>query len=401
MTPIEMNRRTALKSIAGASGVAMSSLGTLPSFAIDKPAAKVRAPKNLVIIVNVLGYNKRTFYPEGENLDKSPLLSRLSEHHGDLTMFRGMRQPSVLGGHGGDKGLLTCNYNQPNGQYISLDQFIGERIEQHTRFKTVHLGEKTLVWGKNSRPLGTMMGSPKNAFDRLFSTTPTDKLNRELEAIRIARQGISSSKETDDAYEKALDEREEELLVELDWAVRPVPRVKFDTQLHLDDFGRNKLSPFAQQLELIRLSMQHQRGQIFVSTPPHIDRTKLGVKGGYHTLGHRSITNQQEFEDMLTVEQHLMDGFSDFVTNLKNDGTLDDTIVLFMGAYSSPGVHRRENLPIVLAGGGFRHQGLIDCHRNGALQHPLSHLYVSIIHQMGLDIDQFGPDRGNIDKLIA
>ena len=164
--------------------------------------------------------------------------------------------------------------------------------------------------------------------------------------------------------------------MELDWAVRPVPSVKFDTELHLDDFGGQRLSPFAQQLELIQLGMKHQRGQVFVATPPNIDRTKLGVNSGYHTLGHRAAAHQKEFEDMLKVEQYLMDAFSDFVTNLKNDGSLDDTIVLFMGAYSNLGSHRRESLPVVLAGSGFRHQGLIDCVRNGALQHPLSHLYV-------------------------
>ena len=113
MSPIKMNRRTALKSIAGASGIALGSLGSVPSLAVEK-TSKVRAAKNLVLIVNVLGYNKRTFYPPGDDLDKSPLLSRLSKHHGRLTMFRGMRQPSIIGGHGGDKGMLTCNYNQPN-----------------------------------------------------------------------------------------------------------------------------------------------------------------------------------------------------------------------------------------------------------------------------------------------
>ena len=53
-----------------------------------------------------------------------------------------------------------------------------------------------------------------------------------------------------------------------------------------------------------------------------------------------------------------------------------------MGAFSSPGGHSREYLPTILAGGGFNHQGLIECKEGDTMRYPLSHLYVSILNQM-------------------
>lgn len=402
MSLFEMNRRTALKSIAGAGVMGgLNPLGTLPGIAAG---IKPKSPKNLVIIVNVLGFNQKTFYPQGDDLNRSPLLSRLNEHHSDMTIFRDMRQPSIRGGHGSDKGILTCNVAQPDGQYVSIDQFIGDRVTQTTRHKTVHFGDSRLVWGRNSRPVNTLHGKePKRNFDYLFSQTSSDQLNRELSGLRVALKRQSRTQLATDPYASALKEREEQLLIELDWATRPVPSVEFDTQLHLGDYdGRSKLSPFAQQLELIRLGMAKQRGQIFVATPPNIDRTAIpGVAGGYHSIGHRSLTSTAEFDEMLLLEQHLMDQFSGFLTSLKESRTLDDTIVLFLGAYSSPGTHRREYIPAILAGGGFNHQGIVDCVKGETLLHPLSHLYVSIMHAMGLDLDAFATHRGDVDRLLS
>lgn len=93
--------------------------------------------------------------------------------------------------------------------------------------------------------------------------------------------------------------------------------------------------------------------------------------------------------------------FADFLTALKENGQWDDTIVLFMGGFSNPGAHSRQYLPSVLAGGGLRHQGLLECKLGGRLEHTLSELYVSICHQMGVDVGEFAAAKGDLDKLIA
>ena len=53
-----------------------------------------------------------------------------------------------------------------------------------------------------------------------------------------------------------------------------------------------------------------------------------------------------------------------------------------------------------MAGGGFQHQGVIESREKETIRHPLSHLYVSILHQMGIDIDEFSGNQGNLDQFL-
>ncbi|MBM82081.1 MAG: hypothetical protein CMJ78_16040 [Planctomycetaceae bacterium] len=54
------------------------------------------------------------------------------------------------------------------------------------------MGDKSLVWGKNSRSLNTLNErGPGYAFNHLFSSTPTDKLERELQGFGRTRTGTS------------------------------------------------------------------------------------------------------------------------------------------------------------------------------------------------------------------
>jgi hypothetical protein len=65
-----------------------------------------------------------------------------------------------------------------------------------------------------------------------------------------------------------------------------------------------------------------------------------------------------------------------------------------MGSANS---HSNVNLPVLLAGGGFRHgQHLaFDTENN----YPLSNLYVSMLQRLGLPIDKFSSGTGTIRGL--
>lgn len=393
-----IRRRTLLKSVAGMG--ALGALEHMPLFAAPQVVAGNKR-KNLVIIVNMLGYNQHTYLPDGEDLDRSPLLSRLSVHYPKLTAFRNIMQPEIVRGHNGGRGILTCNTNQRNGPYISLDQLACEHLQQSTRYKSVHLGDKTIVWNKNSRAVPTLYeAGPEKCFEHLFGDTDTVQLEKKLHSLQAMREALPKKGRAD--YVASLAEHEQTLITDLEWAKKPIPDVTFDPKLNLTDHhGRGVLDPVEQQLELIRLGIKHRRGQVFVASPPFVDKTDYGLDLGYHELGHRAHLQKAIYDDMLKLEQHLFDCFANFLTDLQTDDLLDDTIVLFMGAFSSPGGHSREYLPTVLAGGGFKHQGVIECREGDSIRHPLSHLYVSILHQMGIDLDEFAGNRGNLDRLLA
>ena len=73
-----MHRRDVLRSLVGVGSLgAMGPLDVLA--AAGSPATKmpVASAKNLVVVVNMLGYNQHTFNPEADDLNYSPLLAQL------------------------------------------------------------------------------------------------------------------------------------------------------------------------------------------------------------------------------------------------------------------------------------------------------------------------------------
>ena len=115
-----MQRRDLLKYLAGVGTVAgLSPLSALAdrnnseskatvSRADTSRIAPVTSAKNLVIVVNMLGYNQHTFNPQADDLNSSPLLAHLKDHHGDLTVFKGIMQPEIVRGHNGGRGGGGC-----------------------------------------------------------------------------------------------------------------------------------------------------------------------------------------------------------------------------------------------------------------------------------------------------
>jgi len=67
---------------------------------------------------------------------------------------------------------------------------------------------------------------------------------------------------------------------------------------------------------------------------------------------------------------------------------LDSTAVLFGSNLGNASSHDWHNLPIMVAGGGFRHQGYVahDSQNNT----PLANLFVAMAQHMGVEIDRFG-----------
>ena len=69
-------------------------------------------------------------------------------------------------------------------------------------------------------------------------------------------------------------------------------------------------------------------------------------------------------------------------------------MVLFGSNLGNASSHDNKNLPILLAGGGFKHgQHLaFDPQKNP----PLCNLYVQLLHRLGQDVNTFGSSSGTI-----
>ena len=78
---------------------------------------------------------------------------------------------------------------------------------------------------------------------------------------------------------------------------------------------------------------------------------------------------------------------------------LDHTMVLYGSNLGDANVHNCTNLPVLLAGGGFKHgQHLaFDTVQNK----PLCNLFVSMLQRMGVETDSFGSNAGTLNELKA
>lgn len=76
---------------------------------------------------------------------------------------------------------------------------------------------------------------------------------------------------------------------------------------------------------------------------------------------------------------------------------LNRTMVLYGTCMGSANAHSNVNLPVLLAGGGFRHAGLLefDVKKN----YPLPNFFVTMLQRLGLEIDRFASSTGTLRGL--
>ena len=100
---------------------------------------------------------------------------------------------------------------------------------------------------------------------------------------------------------------------------------------------------------------------------------------------------------MRAKEEGQFDALAGFLGALadatEDDQTLlDRTMVLYGTCMGSANSHSNSNLPVLLAGGGFRHgRHLAFDARNNE---PLANLYVSMLQRLGIEAEEFSTGRG-------
>jgi hypothetical protein len=72
-------------------------------------------------------------------------------------------------------------------------------------------------------------------------------------------------------------------------------------------------------------------------------------------------------------------------------------MVLYGSNMGDANIHDNTNLPILLAGGGFKHgQHIVFKRDNNA---PLCNLFVSMLQRMGIEVDSFASGTGPLSGL--
>jgi hypothetical protein len=101
-----------------------------------------------------------------------------------------------------------------------------------------------------------------------------------------------------------------------------------------------------------------------------------------------------------------MQQFAHFLEKLRSirepasDGTLlDQTMVLHWSGMGNANSHTNTDLPIILAGGGFRHGEHKQYPQEARRRVPLCNLYVSMLQRFGVETDRFSAGTGTLSGL--
>ena len=126
-----------------------------------------------------------------------------------------------------------------------------------------------------------------------------------------------------------------------------------------------------------------------------------GVTMAHHDLSHHG-QDPVKLAQLRTLEVEKLKVLRDLLGKLKQtkeqgDTLLDRTMVFFGSNLGNASNHSCKNLPVLLAGGGFKHgQHLAFDPKTGP---PLSNLYVSLLQRMNINADKFGSSAGTLTGL--
>ncbi len=192
------------------------------------------------------------------------------------------------------------------------------------------------------------------------------------------------------------------MVVAQQWSKRPKPKVDAkppqNNMNSADLIGKTRL-----MFDLIHLAVQTDSTRLITllllgtSLVPPIP----GVSLGHHDLSHHG-QDPAKIAQLKTVELEKMKTVVELLMKLKQtpeqgESLLDRTMVFFSSNLGNAGTHSSRNLPILFAGGGFEHgRHLAFDPQNPP---PLSNLYVSMLHQLGIESDSFGSSTGTLTGL--
>ncbi len=131
---------------------------------------------------------------------------------------------------------------------------------------------------------------------------------------------------------------------------------------------------------------------------PVIEVEGSAITDGYHSLSHhgKSESKLKQLEAIDREHMKLLDGLFRGLKDSPEDGAtlFDRTMVLFGSNLGNAHTHVCTNMPLLLAGGGFRHGQHLAFDREH--NYPLPNLFVSMLQRLGLQTDRFASSTGTM-----
>ena len=399
---------------------------TLPVFARAEEGTDSRS--RMLLISNNLGVLPKPFFPNesGNQYTLSPYLENLAEFRNDFTVFSGLSHPAVAGGHSTENCFLT-GAKDPTGtgfrNTISLDQFAKENLPQTTRFTSLNLGvnidkaNRSLSWTREGVILPAE-DSPSKLFQKLFLQGNKAGIERRLQQIRHRGSILDTIHEDLSRYQRSLSsndrgrldqyftsvrELENQLRTAAEWEKQPKPIANSKAPQDILDSAKF-FQKFQLMLSMAQLALETDSTRIVTlmvdayATPVFEIDAEIRSLNGYHNLSHHGQV-AEKVAQLKTVDHKQMGLLKQLLENLADKHEtgrrfLDQVMVLYGSNMGDSNTHENTNLPILLAGGKFKHGRHLQYDRDNNT--PLSNLFVSLLQRMGVKTDRFASSTGSL-----
>lgn len=410
----------------------MMALPTLSRFAQTAP---VPTPRRLIAICNNLGLLSDKFFPTtaGRDYTLSPYLDIIKQHRQNFTVFSGVWHPDVDGGHPADNCFLTAAPHPSSGGFrnsISLDQYAAQYMGHQTRFPSLTLGvnieggQRSLSW----TPGGVLIPcdqSPALLHRKLFVQGNPDEVRAQIQRIELGRSVMDAVGEQAQALRKDLGARDKERVDQYFTSVRDlemrleksrqwenVPKKTVKQAAPTDpDSTRKYMAKTKLIYDLATLAIETDSTRLITImldsvSSPVLDLPGAEIKEGYHSLSHhgKSPGKLSQLESIDREHMKLIGGLLDGLAARKEAGgaqagesLLDRTMILHGSNMGNANTHVTTNLPVLFAGGGFKHGQhlMFDPVRN----YPLPNLFVNILQRLDINVEKFASSTGTMRGL--
>jgi len=389
-------------------------LQSLDLRATAKPKS-VTPPKRIIFICSCLGFYKPYFFPKKRgDLATSDYLKDMKTLD-KMTVFNNLYHPGMdTSNHDSEKSFLTGSPSPESPTFvngISLDQVFAREMGKETRFPFLNFSIYDRGWGISWNDRGSPippMHDEEKIFEKLFEKENLEtkqkqlrndqnilhSLSRDMEILR--KKGSQPGKL--DSYKAAIRELDAQLAHEKFWLNAEKPKVEKSLSQDLEFAFSTKIQNL---FELAKLAFRTDSTRIITLSMDWIDGaiTVPGATGGWHTLSHHG-GKADKIESLSKIEIDTLKHFNRFLFEMdqikEGEGTLLDHTTVVMGSnFGDASNHTCNNLPMIVAGGGFRHQA----HSVLEQPTPLCNLYLELLHKHNIDAGAFGSSNADLGLL--
>ena len=387
----------------------------LQTLGLRAAAKKAMPPKRIIFICSCLGFYKPYFFPKKRgDLKTSDYLKDMKTLE-KMTAFNNLYHPGMdTSNHDSEKSFLTGSPSPESPTFVngmSLDQVLARKMGGDTRFPFLNFSIYDRGWGISWNDRGSPippMHDEAKIFEKLFEEEDLQAKKRQLkndqnildslqrDMAQLRKKGSQAGKL--DSYKAAIRDLEAQLAHEKFWLNAKKPKVEkslsedpefaFSTKIR-NLFELAKLAFRTDSTRVITLSMDWVDGAITVP----------GATGGWHTLSHHG-GKADKIESLSKIEIDTLKHFNRFLFEMdqikEGEGTLLDHTTVVMGSnFGDASNHTCNNLPMIVAGGGYRHQG----HTVLGGPTPLCNLYLELLHKHNVDAGVFGSSTADLGLL--